>query len=75
MDSQGFGVYFIIRTSFQILYLSSFLVFFDCIFMEYGNDGLKKAIQATKLHIDYRRKCGHTVDSVEKICNDFERKV
>ena len=50
-------------------------IFFDCIFMEYGNDGLKKAIQATKLHIDYRRKCGHTVDSVEKICNDFERKV
>ena len=49
--------------------------FFDRISNEYGSKGLRKAIQATKLHLDYRRDCGHTVDSSEEICNSYERKI
>lgn len=49
--------------------------YFDIIFDEYGSAGLKKAIAATKLHINYRRECGHTVDSIEEICNRYERKL
>ena len=49
--------------------------FFDRISNEYGSKGLRKAIQATKLHIDYRRDCGHTVDSIEAICSYYEGKI
>ena len=49
--------------------------FFDRISNEYGSKGLRKAIQATKLHIDYRRDCGHTVDSIEEICSSYERRI
>lgn len=49
--------------------------FFDRISNEYGSEGLKKAIQSTKLHIEYRRDCGHTVDSIEKICKSYERRL
>ncbi len=50
-------------------------MFYDTIFNEYGSAGLKKAIYATKLHITYRRECGHTVDSIEEICNIYEKKL
>lgn len=49
--------------------------YFDWIYNEYGSQGLKKAIQATRLHVDYRRGCGHMVDSIEEICNRYERKL
>lgn len=49
--------------------------YYDTIFNEYGSAGLKKAIQATRLHIDYRRECGHTVDSIEEICNKYESRI
>ena len=41
----------------------------DNIWNEFGRKGLEKAIQATKLHIEYRREFGHPVDSIEEICN------
>lgn len=34
---------------------------------EFGKEGLKKALKAMRLHIDYRKACGHTVDSLEEI--------
>lgn len=46
--------------------------YYDIIFNEYGSKGLKKALQATRLHINYRRECGHTVDSIEDICDRYE---
>lgn len=49
--------------------------YFDMIFEEYGRSGLKKAIKATRLHIKYRRDCGHTVDSIEAICDRNETRI
>ena len=46
--------------------------YFKKIFSDYGSEGLKKAIKATRLHIAYRRSCGHVVDSIEKICDNAE---
>lgn len=45
--------------------------YYDTIFNEYGSAGLKKAIYATRLHIAYRRECGHNVDSIEEICDTY----
>ena len=36
---------------------------------------LKKAIKATRLHIDYRKSCGHTVDSIEEACDKAEARL
>ena len=49
--------------------------YYDTIFNEYGSAGLRKAIRATRLHIDYRRECGHTVDSIEEICDRYENRL
>ena len=49
--------------------------YYDTIFNEYGSAGLRKAIRATRLHIDYRRECGHTVDSIEEICDRYESRL
>ena len=49
--------------------------YFDAIFNDYGSRGLKKAIQATKLHVAYRRSCGHMVDSIEEICRRNEQRL
>jgi len=49
--------------------------YYDTIWNESGSRGLKKAIQATRLHIEYRRECGHTVDSIEEICDQYEAKL
>ena len=50
-------------------------IFFDNIFNEYGSNGLRKAIAATRLHIDYRIECGHTVDSIQEICDRYENRL
>ena len=50
-------------------------IYFKKIFNEYGSDGLKKAIKATRLHIDYRKSCGHTVDSIEEACDKAEARL
>jgi len=47
-------------------------IYFKKIFQDYGSEGLKKAIKATRLHIDYRKSCGHTVDSIEEVCDKAE---
>ena len=49
--------------------------YYDTIWNESGSEGLKKAIRATRLHIDYRRECGHQVDSIEEICNQYESRL
>ena len=49
--------------------------YYNIIFNEFGSDGLKKALKATRLHINYRRVCGHTVDSIEEICNEYENRL
>ena len=49
--------------------------YFDTIWNEYGSQGLKRAIQATRLHVDYRRSCGHMVDSIEEICDRYESRL
>ena len=45
--------------------------YFDWIYNEYGSQGLRKAIHATRLHVEYRRSFGHMVDSIEDICKQF----
>ena len=49
--------------------------YLDTIWNEYGSQGLKKAIHATRLHVEYRRSCGHMVDSIEEICDQYERRL
>ena len=49
--------------------------YFDNIFHEYGTEGLRKALHATRLHINYRKDCGHTVDSLEELCDKTEQKL
>ena len=46
--------------------------YYDIILSEYGVEGLKKAIRATRLYIDYRRECGISSDSIEEICDRYE---
>jgi len=50
-------------------------IYFKKIFQDYGSEGLKKAIKATRLHIDYRKSCGHTVDSIEEACDKAEARL
>ena len=50
-------------------------IYFKKIFQDYGSDGLRKAIKATRLHIDYRKSCGHTVDSIEEACDKAEARL
>ena len=50
-------------------------IYFKKIFNDYGSEGLKKAIKATRLHIDYRKSCGHTVDSIEEACDKAEARL
>ncbi len=50
-------------------------IYFKKIFQDYGSEGLKKAIKATRLHIDYRRSCGHAVDSIEEACDKAEARL
>ena len=49
--------------------------YYDLIWDDYGSAGLKKAIQATRLHIDYRKDCGLTTDAIEELCNEYEKKL
>lgn len=49
--------------------------FYDAIWKDCGNDGLQKAIYATRLHIDYRKECNLTSNSIEKICELYEKKL
>ena len=49
--------------------------YFDTIWNEHGSKGLEKAIYATRLHIEYRRSCGHMVDSIEEICARYEKRL
>ncbi len=46
--------------------------YFDLILNDYGKAGLKRAIRSTRLHINYRLECGHKVDSITAICDDYE---
>ena len=49
--------------------------YYDMIFNEYGSAGLKKAIQATRLHINYREECGLTADAIEELCDEYQCKL
>lgn len=44
--------------------------YYDLIFNEYGSAGLKKALEATRLHIDYRKDCGLAADAIEELYNE-----
>ena len=49
--------------------------YFDQILAEFGSRGLALALQATRLHIEYRKSCGHTVDSMEQLYRQYEQKL
>lgn len=49
--------------------------YYDLIWNEYGSAGLKKAIHATRLHIDYRKDCGLTADAIKELCDEYETKL
>ena len=46
-------------------------LYFDLILSEYGTSGLKKALHSAQLHIAYRKELGHTVDSIEALCDQY----
>ena len=50
-------------------------IYFKKIYQDYGSDGLKNAIKATRLHIDYRKSCGHTDYSIEEACDKAEARL
>ena len=40
---------------------------------DFGEDGLKKALQALEGHILYRHECGQTVSSLKKILQEYRK--
>lgn len=52
--------------------LSATEQFFKAILSDFGPEGLKKALQSTRAHIAYRRELGHSVDSLEQLCDQYE---
>lgn len=48
-------------------------LFFQYILRDFGKEMLKKAVSATRSHITYRRECGHIVDGLEALCNQYEK--
>ena len=46
-------------------------LFWGYIRADFGMEALKTAIRATRAHIDYRRQCGHKVDSLERLCDEY----
>lgn len=49
--------------------------YFDWILKEFGSVGLKQAIRSTRLHIQYRKACGHKVESIEALCDRQETRL
>ena len=47
--------------------------YFDTIRDKYGKNGLKKAIKSTREHITYRQGFNHNVDSIIKLCDEYEQ--
>ena len=49
------------------------VLFWEAIKKDFGAEALKKAIQATRDHVAYRRQFGHPVDSLERLCEEYEQ--
>lgn len=47
-------------------------LFFENILRDFKKQGLTRALQATRMHILYRKQCGHAVDSLETLCQRYE---
>ncbi len=47
--------------------------YLELISEEYGKNGLTKALNATKQHIEYRKKFNHPIDSIIKIYNKYNK--
>ena len=50
-------------------------IYFDKILEEFGTSGLERALQAVDLHIEYRIKCGHNVESLAKLVQKNRKKL
>lgn len=49
--------------------------YFELILVEFGKEGLRKALFATKQHIEYLKQCNLPVKSFVSICQEFEVKI
>ena len=49
--------------------------YYDLIFNEYGSAGLRKALEATRLHIEYRKDCGIAADAIEELYHAYENRL
>ena len=49
--------------------------YYDLILGEYGTTGLRQALEATRLHIKYRKDCGLTADAMEELCRAYESRL
>ena len=49
--------------------------YYDLILGEYGTNGLRQALEATRLHIEYRKDCGLTADAMEELCCAYESRL
>lgn len=47
--------------------------YFDWIRRDFGDDFLRRAVAAARAHIAYRQDCGHPVDGLEALCDDYEK--
>lgn len=50
-------------------------MYFNNIYADYGKEGFKKALAAARAHLSYRRSLNHPVDSLEDVCNEYEKKI
>lgn len=49
--------------------------YFEAIVNDFGKEGLAKAIRSVREHVAYRRGCGHPVDSIEALCDEYEKRL
>ena len=49
--------------------------YFSTIYSEFGKAGLAKAITATKEHIKYRHSHNLPADSIDALCDEFQKKI
>lgn len=49
--------------------------YFELILIEFGKEGLSKALSATKQHVEYLKLCNLPVKSFVNICDEFKVKI
>ena len=59
----------------RALSAASIRYYFDAIYRDFGRAGLARALRATRKYVEYCHGLGHTVNSVARLCDQFENRV